>query len=518
MARYCVGASMEIDWGEEEPQARWDWCLAKRVFAYFRPYWRYGVAAIACLAAGAALALVPAVVTKAVVDALSHTDRAFGRVLALILLGVGASLVGGLVGTAESWCSATISQRIMFDLREQLFDRLLRQSVGFFTRSRTGDVMSRIGNDVNAVEDVVADTILGMVYNLFVVPSTLALMVVLNWRLTVLALLLMPLALLPSRRVAGLPRPGHRRHGGHLHRVARRTAGRLDRVAWQPQRQHHRVAGAVSPHLRGAGPDPRGRRHPGRPDAGARPGRGRLRPGHLRLRARPAPRAPGGVVPGRARPARRAGGADRGGQVDRGVAGPSVPRPAAGPGPPRRPRRPRAEVGVAGRPHRHRLPGHLPVPRLDRRPGAGRGGQRRAPAPVHHLPARRVRHGCGGAWPPAVGWGEAAGGDRAGDPQGPADPAAGRGHLPPGHRLRAAHPGGAEVVVCRADHHRDRPPPVDGAGRRPDPGDRRRAAGRAGHPPGAAGPRWPVRRAVRAAVPGPGTGQRTARGIREEEP
>ena len=51
MARYCVGASMEIDWGEDEPQAKWDWCLAKRVFAYFRPYWRYGLTAIACLAA-----------------------------------------------------------------------------------------------------------------------------------------------------------------------------------------------------------------------------------------------------------------------------------------------------------------------------------------------------------------------------------------------------------------------------------------------------------------------------------
>src|SRR6266498_2586551 len=216
MARYCVGASMEIDWGEEEPQARWDWCLAKRVFAYFRPYWRYGVAAIVCLAVGAALALVPAVVTKAVIDALAHPDRAFGRVLALILLGVGASLVGGLVGAAESWCSATISQRIMFDLREQLFDRLLRQSVGFFTRSRTGDVMSRIGNDVNAVEDVVADTILGMVYNLFVVPSTLALMVVLNWRLTVLALLLMPLALLPSRRVGRITYEARKQTQAHL--------------------------------------------------------------------------------------------------------------------------------------------------------------------------------------------------------------------------------------------------------------------------------------------------------------
>ncbi|HZD00123.1 MAG TPA: ABC transporter ATP-binding protein [Actinomycetes bacterium] len=219
MARYCVGASMEIDWGEDEPQAKWDWCLAKRVFVYFRPYWRYGLAAIACLAAGAALGLVPAVVTKAVIDALAHPDRAFGKVMALILVGVGASLVGGLVGVAESWCSATISQRIMFDLREQLFNRLLRQSVGFFTRSRTGDVMSRIGNDVNAVKDVVADTILGLVYNLFVVPSTLALMVVLNWRLTVLALLLMPLALLPSRRVGRITYEARKQTQTHLGRM-----------------------------------------------------------------------------------------------------------------------------------------------------------------------------------------------------------------------------------------------------------------------------------------------------------
>jgi hypothetical protein len=87
MARYCVGASMEIDGDEDDPQAKWDRCLAKRVFAYFRPYWRYGVAAIVCLAVGAALGLVPAVVTKAVIDALAHPDRAFGRVMALILVG-----------------------------------------------------------------------------------------------------------------------------------------------------------------------------------------------------------------------------------------------------------------------------------------------------------------------------------------------------------------------------------------------------------------------------------------------
>jgi ATP-binding cassette subfamily B protein len=218
MARYCVGASMEIDWGDE-PQPSWDRCLAARVFGYFRPYWRQGLAAVVCLAVGAALGLVPAVVTKGVIDALAHPTRSFGHVVMLILLGVAASLVGGLVGVGESWFGATISQRIMYDLREQLFGRLLGQSVGFFTASRTGDVMSRIGNDVNAVEDVVTDTILGLVYNLFVIPSTLVLMLVLNWRLTVLALLLMPLALLPSRRIGRITYETRKQTQSHLGRM-----------------------------------------------------------------------------------------------------------------------------------------------------------------------------------------------------------------------------------------------------------------------------------------------------------
>src|SRR6266508_2149409 len=162
MARYCVGASMEIDWEADGSQARWSWPLVRRVFGYFRPYWRHGLGAVVCVAAGAALGLVPAVVTKGVIDALAHPSERFADLAWLILLGVAASLAAGLIGVAESWLNATISQRIMFDLREQLFDRLLGQSVGFFTRSRTGDVMSRIGNDVNAVEDVVSETILGI--------------------------------------------------------------------------------------------------------------------------------------------------------------------------------------------------------------------------------------------------------------------------------------------------------------------------------------------------------------------
>ena len=86
-------------------------------------------------------------------------------------------------------------------LRRQLFDRLLGQSVGFFTRSRTGDVLSRINNDVGRIDDVVSSTIFGIARSALVVVSTLAFMLYLDWRLTLVALAGVPLAVIPTRRI-----------------------------------------------------------------------------------------------------------------------------------------------------------------------------------------------------------------------------------------------------------------------------------------------------------------------------
>ncbi len=96
--------------------------------------------------------------------------------------------------------SAQISQGILFELRHQLFDRLLDQSLGFCTKSRSGDVLSRMGNDVNGVQDVVTETLFGLARNLLVTISTLALMLSFSWQLTLVVLVLMPLISLPARR------------------------------------------------------------------------------------------------------------------------------------------------------------------------------------------------------------------------------------------------------------------------------------------------------------------------------
>lgn len=198
MSRYCVGPAMAVDWGEDLAPVRGS---LRRVLGYFVPYWRSGLVALGGIAAGSVLGLAPALITKGVIDELTQRGAHLGRVAAILGLGVAAMIAGGLIGVLQSYLSTSISQGIMYDLRQQLFGRLLHQSVGFFTHSRSGDLMSRMNNDVGRVEDVVSDTVFGLATNVITLLATLALMLTLDWRLTLAALSLMPLMLVPARRV-----------------------------------------------------------------------------------------------------------------------------------------------------------------------------------------------------------------------------------------------------------------------------------------------------------------------------
>ena len=206
------------DWGDR-PQVRLEWPLLSRVFRSFLPYWHYALVVLACIGATSALGLVPAAVTKQLIDDLTRATGGFGNVLVLLGLLVGSSLVSGLVGVGQSYLSNRISQGIMFDLRNQLFSRMLRQSVAFFTRTRTGDLMSRLSNDVNGIQSVVSDTVFNLVQNVVVLASTIAYMSHLDWRLTVAALAVVPAFVLPTRRVGAATFAARKRTQGKLAEV-----------------------------------------------------------------------------------------------------------------------------------------------------------------------------------------------------------------------------------------------------------------------------------------------------------
>ena len=200
--QYCVGPAMATDWGEEQPKISRR--LLGRIFRYFVPYWPIGTAVLVCIGAAAALGLVPALVTKGLIDYLAHPSGGLEPLALIVGAGVGAALLGGLIGMLQSYLSTSISEGIMYDLREQLFGRLLKQSVGFFISSRSGDLLSRMDNDVAGVEDVISDTVFGLVTSAIVLATTLALMLSLDWRLTLAALLIIPAFLYPSRRIGQL--------------------------------------------------------------------------------------------------------------------------------------------------------------------------------------------------------------------------------------------------------------------------------------------------------------------------
>jgi ATP-binding cassette subfamily B protein len=187
----------KMDWGDQQvvigPR------LLNRVFGYFLPYWRQALVVLACVAVGSGLGLAPALVTKTLIDYLTHPTGGTARLALILGAGVAAAVAAGLVGVLQSYLSTSISQGIMFDLREQLFDRLMHQSVGFYTSNRTGDLLSRMNNDVGGIHEVIVNTVFGLVGSALVAITTLALMVALDWRLTLASLAVMPLALIPSR-------------------------------------------------------------------------------------------------------------------------------------------------------------------------------------------------------------------------------------------------------------------------------------------------------------------------------
>jgi ATP-binding cassette subfamily B protein len=193
---------MAVDWGEDQPElAPADRRrMIARVLSYFRPYWRPGLVVVACIAVQAVLGLAPAVVFKSLIDTLARPHPSFGHVAVLVAAGIGAAAAGGLTGVGEAYLSTVISQGIVATLRQQLFGRLLDQPVGFFTHRRAGDLLSRINTDIDGVEDVVTDTVFGLVSSVLVTIATLALMLRFSWQLTLAVLVMIPLVALPARR------------------------------------------------------------------------------------------------------------------------------------------------------------------------------------------------------------------------------------------------------------------------------------------------------------------------------
>ncbi|MGC8922231.1 ABC transporter ATP-binding protein [Streptomyces sp. PG2] len=172
----------------------------RRILGLFRPY-RGRLAVVGLLVGASSLV---GVATPFLLREILDVAIPQGRTGLLSLLALGmilSAVVTSVFGVLQTLISTTVGQRVMHDLRTQVYGRLQRMSLAFFTRTRTGEVQSRIANDIGGMQATVTSTATSLVSNVTSVVATVIAMIALDWRLTVASLLLLPVFVWISRRV-----------------------------------------------------------------------------------------------------------------------------------------------------------------------------------------------------------------------------------------------------------------------------------------------------------------------------
>jgi ATP-binding cassette subfamily B protein len=173
--------------------------VARRIWGLTGPYRGILALFLGVIAAAAVVALVPPLLVMRIIDdAIPQDDGGLVTTSALLMIGV--AVTAALLGLLERWTSVRVGEGLIFDLRVQLFDHVQRMPVAFFTRTQTGALTSRMNNDVIGAQRAVTGTLGSVVSNVIALASTLVAMALLEWRLTLLGLVLAPLFLLPTRR------------------------------------------------------------------------------------------------------------------------------------------------------------------------------------------------------------------------------------------------------------------------------------------------------------------------------
>ena len=200
-----------IRYDEERDRPEVSRSLLRRVAGYARPYWVQAVLLMVLIIVTSLLSLIPPLLYRALIDdALPNGDVALLNLIALAIIGI--AVVVGLIEVAQRYFSSTIGEGIICDLRRGLYAHMQKMSLRFFTNTRTGEMMSRLNNDVIGAQRAVTGTIVSIVTNVIILVTTLAVMISLEWRLTLLSIVILPLFILPARRV-----------GRVLRRIARQS-------------------------------------------------------------------------------------------------------------------------------------------------------------------------------------------------------------------------------------------------------------------------------------------------------
>lgn len=210
----------------------------RRIAGYARPYVRQLTVFIGLVAVGAVLTVVNPLLLRAIIDRGIEPHR-MGLVVALALVVAGVALLDAAASLAQRWMSSRIGEGLIYDLRAQVFDHVQRMPLAFFTRTQTGSLISRLNSDVIGAQRAITSTLSAVVANVLSLILVLVTMLVLSWQITLIALVLLPLFIIPAKYI-----------GRRLQRITREQM-QLDAEMSSLMTERFNVAGAMLAKLYG---------------------------------------------------------------------------------------------------------------------------------------------------------------------------------------------------------------------------------------------------------------------------
>ena len=172
--------------------------LLLRVLSYLKPYGLQFAGVFVAIVIAAIVGLFPSIITGMIVDeALVGEDLAY--LVQLLLMALAAMVASQLIGVLENYINAWIAQRIIYDMRNQMYDHLQHMPHSFFTTEKQGDIITRMDTDISGVSSVVSGTLSRIVSNVATIVTTLVALFTMSWKLALVGLAVLPLLILPTR-------------------------------------------------------------------------------------------------------------------------------------------------------------------------------------------------------------------------------------------------------------------------------------------------------------------------------
>lgn len=186
---------------EKNNRPRADKGLLIRILGYLKPYKWYFLLVFAALVVSAVLGLFPSVITGAIVDEIVANNRSLAMLIRLVIAAFLVLAASQIISVLEQYINSWISQKIIYDMRNEMYDHLQHMPHAFFTNEKQGDIITRMNSDINGVSSVISGMLTSIVSNTLTVGISVFYLFYTDWRLAIVGLLVLPLLIFPTRSV-----------------------------------------------------------------------------------------------------------------------------------------------------------------------------------------------------------------------------------------------------------------------------------------------------------------------------